>query len=104
MKDAKGHGSDPRGAHSTGINNLGNYPPGTKIIPFRQVKPQDSVPADSERVVNFRGMIRRGEPLQPLVVTSDHYLIDGNHRYAAYKAERVKSVPVRVSEGGLEPW
>lgn len=23
MKDAKGHGSDPRGAHSTGIENLG---------------------------------------------------------------------------------
>lgn len=25
MKDAKGHGSDPRGAHSDGVNRIGQY-------------------------------------------------------------------------------
>lgn len=42
MKDAKGHGSDPRGAHSTGVNEIGRPslppPPGTAPIPPGNVR------------------------------------------------------------------
>src|SRR6266576_3969474 len=42
MKDAKGHGSDPRGTHSTGVNEIGRpslpLPPGTAPIPPGNVR------------------------------------------------------------------
>ena len=102
MKDAKGHGSEARGgpAHGSGVDQVGR----SVKMAFSKIKPQDYMDPRSERVVNFRGMIRRGQELEPLVVDPKGNLIDGNHRYAAYKAEKVKSIPVRISTGGLEPW
>ena len=38
MKDAKGHGSDPRGAHAAGVDQIG------RTMPLSQLKPtQDAL-------------------------------------------------------------
>ena len=42
MKDAKGHGSNPRGAHAEGVNKIG------QPLPIQQVSPQEFLAAQSQ--------------------------------------------------------
>lgn len=47
MKDAKGHGSDPRGSHSGGVNQIGKFAPNmTSYEAFNYVQSLHSNPED----------------------------------------------------------
>jgi hypothetical protein len=57
---------------------------------------------NKEQVKSYREQIRSGKKLAPLEVVytkedKKFRLLDGHHRYLAYKAEGVKKVPVRVA-------
>lgn len=66
MKDAKGHGSDARGAHSQGVNMVGNIPLSPKAVAVIRaqattgfsVKPDGSVPTTGFQVA-LRGRTER---------------------------------------------
>ena len=126
MKDAKGHGSDPKGAHAQGVDQIGK--PLTR--PLSQLRPtqdaQTNAPiggqnmttdtgrtynlnllrgdiplskADNQSIIDsYRTKIRAGESIMPILITEKGNIIDGNHRHAAYKAESVKDVPVEIQK------
>lgn len=122
MKDAKGHGSNPRGAHSTGIDSIAGpehlvpieslraRPENTammdkldKLTDAREAAAKAAYPGEpydrqgpKEIIASLRAAIRKGEKLPPLAIHGDGTIEDGEHRYRAYKAEGVKQVPVRT--------
>lgn len=123
MKDAKGHGSD---AHSSGVNAIGQSRPIAKIKPTQN--PMNNAPVGSQRITfdtgstydletlrkggtrltpeankaiieSYREKIRSGTPIPPILITEEGHIVDGNHRHAAYKAEKVKTAPVEIMKG-----
>lgn len=106
MKDAKGHGSNPRGgvvapdpaAHQMAINDL--VPNRANIGWVKKMAAQDSQYGGQSAIDMYRARIRAGETLKPMAV-SGRKIMDGHTRYLAYKAEKVKYAPVmRVNEKG----
>lgn len=106
MKDAKGHGSDPRGAHAQGTTQVGV----TKTVPIESlhhgwdvlehVKGDPQAEKTYMATVNaIRGSIQAGKPIDPIYVSKSGRVIDGHHRLYAYQAEGVKQVPVQVLRG-----
>lgn len=126
MKDAKGHGSNPRGAHSSGIDKIPGWS-AVKIVPVNSLHPRpentamiekfkasdeageksfrEAYPGEAYRpypgdmrykVAELRQAIRDGKKLPPLAINKDGSIEDGENRWNAYKAEGVKSIPVRV--------
>lgn len=123
MKDAKGHGSDARGAaHQSGIDKIAGP---EKFVPIDSLRPRpentamlakldqlesvreqalkDAYPGElyqrhgpAEDVASLRAAIQRGEQLPPLAINKDGSIEDGERRYRAYKAEGAKIVRVRV--------
>ncbi len=104
MKDAKGHGSNPRGAaHQQGVEAA--LPQGVREIPLTDIyKWQDVNP---ELVETYRNTMRSGGQFPPISVvermrdfddrTSPKYSIrDGSHRYAAAQAEGLKTIRAKV--------
>jgi hypothetical protein len=72
MKDAKGHGSDPRGgvAHQAGVNAVGRFASSTKMVGQASPFPVQVNPSENE----IRGMAREG----PVRITIDR----NNNLYA----------------------
>lgn len=128
MKDDKGHGSDPRGAHSQGVQAVGQQfqtRPLSKLKPTQDAKTNASIggqkityesghtynleqlrgdiplsPAENQSIIDgYRAKIRAGQSLDPIYTTEEGKILDGNHRHAAYAAEGVKAVPVEVAKG-----
>lgn len=97
MKDARGHGSDPRGAHSQGVQAVGGTPVAMRSMssmhPYYHA---DLTPQDKAVVEGMRQTIRSGGTLPPMTILPDGRVNDGNHRWYAYKAEGVKEAPVYV--------
>lgn len=124
MKDAKGHGSEKRGAHSSGIDKIAGP---EKLVPIESLRPrpentamlakfdalEDKIAASRaaaypddppyqrqgprEAIEKMRADIRAGNfNPPPLAIHKDGLIEDGEHRYRAYKAEGVKHVKVRV--------
>lgn len=128
MKDSRGHGSNKRGTHSSGIEQIPGWSPITfvavnKLKPrpentamIEKFKKQDAESERSSRaaypnekympkpgdmrykVDEIRAAIRRGETLPPLAVNKDGSIEDGENRWRAYKAEGVKQIPVRIKK------
>ena len=124
MKDAKGHGSDPRGAHSAGVDQVGRVPtrPLSQLRPTQDAMTNESIGgqkvtldtgrtynmellrgdiplsrADNQSIIDdYRAKIRAGESIPPILITERGNILDGNHRHAAYLAEGVKDVPVEI--------
>jgi ParB-like chromosome segregation protein Spo0J len=99
MKDRLGHGSEKRGgaAHQAAINTL--VPNRANIGWVKKMAAQDSQYGQSA-IDMYRARIRAGETLPPIAV-SGRRIIDGHTRYLAYKAEKVKNIPiVRVDAKG----
>jgi hypothetical protein len=120
MKDAKGHGSDPRGAHSQGVQAVGHVDSvlaeaealaratimnPAKMVPIDSVRPTKQrdamsvIPANDEwNIQQLRDTIRQGNASQipPLYVSDKGAILDGNHRYYAFKEEGVKTIPVQT--------
>lgn len=98
MKDAKGHGSDPKGAtsaHAEGVDQIGREP---KMVPINSIRPYYDIfqGNNQQRVVDkLRAAIRSGASLPPLDVTPSGRIKDGNHRYEAFKQEGFKYIRVR---------
>lgn len=109
MKDARGHGSDPRGAHSQGVDQIGKV----ETRPISSVHPTQDVFLDPTKnpyldpvkaaqinkrdqavVDGMRATIRSGGYLPPLTVARNGDLLDGHHRLEAYQQEGIKQVPV----------
>lgn len=127
-KDALGHGSNPRGTHSTGIEQIPGWsaikfvspsslrprPENTAMIEkmkrvdaeaeaaFRVAYPGEAYtphPGDMRyKVAEIRATIKRGGKIPPLAVNRDGSIEDGENRWRAYKAEGVKKIPVRISK------
>lgn len=126
MKDALGHGSNKRGLHSGGIDQIPGWGP-VKFVSVNSLRPrpentamiekfkkQDAAsekafyaaypgekyapsPGDMRyKVDGLREAIRRGEKLTPLAINKDGSIEDGENRWRAYKAEGVKMIPVRT--------
>lgn len=126
MKDARGHGSNKRGAHSSGVGQIPGWSP-VKLVSISKLRPRPEntamiekfkkLDAESERatraaypgeayqpksgdmrykVDELRAAIRRGDPLPPLAVHKNGLIEDGENRWRAYKAEGVKQIPVRI--------
>lgn len=123
MKDAKGHGSDPKGAaHQSGVDKIAGP---ERTVPIDSVRPRpentamlakldrvessreaafkDAYPGESyqrngptEIIAKYRAAIRSGANLPPLAVNKDGSIEDGEHRWRAFKAEGAKTVKVRV--------
>ena len=104
MKDAKGHGSDPRGAHSDGVQSVGRYPghtySRTKTVHVNHISlighELVRTTRDRETVNYFRQQIRAGAKIPPIIVDRQGNIMDGSHRYVAFKAEGKTRVPVIV--------
>lgn len=122
MKDAKGHGSNPRGTHSIGIesiagpehvvpiNSLRPRPENTAMLKkmdqvetarenaFKVAYPGESYTrtGPSEDIEKYRAAIRSGAKFPPLAINSDGSIEDGERRWRALKAEGVKQVLVRT--------
>lgn len=108
MKDAHGHGSDPRGTHSQGVQAVGKPPemwdinrlhPTEDMGEIMITKPDGTqtfqlMPSDQATVDSMRKTIRSGGYMPPLIASRNGDLLDGHHRLEAYKAEGVKQVPV----------
>jgi hypothetical protein len=101
MKDAKGHGSDPRGTHSQGVQQVGNL--GSigqyKAVPVTSLTPSFDIfqGINQQRVVDkLRSAIQGGASMPPLKVTPSGRIIDGHHRFEAFKQEGLKSVRVKI--------
>ena len=105
MKDAKGHGSNPRGAHTAGIDAI-NSAPKRKVV-MRDV--DDLVPTENidgyglnqDRVNLYRQKIRSGESIPPIEVSSFGDVFNGHHRLAAYIAEGRDEIPTVLPNGWL---
>jgi hypothetical protein len=126
MKDAKGHGSNPRGLHSGGIDKLPGWS-AVKLVPVNSLHPRPentamiekfkAIDAEGEaafhaaypseayapqpgdmryKVDGIRQTLRSGGTVPPLAVNKDNSIEDGENRWNAYKAEGIKMVPVRV--------
>lgn len=126
MKDAKGHGSNGRGAHSTGISKIPGWGE-VKLVPVDSLHPRpentamiekfkardaaseaqirDAYPGEAYtpypgdmryKVTEIRKTLRAGGTLPPLAVNKDRSIEDGENRWNAYKAEGIKMVPVRI--------
>ncbi len=104
MKDAKGHGSDSRGAaHQQGVEAA--LPPGVREIPLTDIYKWQDVNPDV--VAEYRSAMQAGDKFPPISVvermrnfddhTSPKYSIrDGSHRYAAAQAEGLKTIRAKV--------
>lgn len=92
MKDAKGHGSDPRGAHNAGIDTIG----AVRTVPISKVYPTEllNMYETDPTVEYFRQKIRNGEEVPPIQIDTDNNIVNGHHRYTAYIKEGAKRVPV----------
>jgi ParB-like nuclease domain len=105
MKDAKGHGSNPRGTHADGTDRVGlpmKMMAVGRIHPTKDVFVEDplNVPGQTQNIIDdMVNAMRAHESFPPLVVTPRGNLLDGHHRLAAYKAAGIKSVPVQVQKG-----
>lgn len=100
MKDAKGHGSNPRGgaAHQVAINTL--VPNRANIGWVKKMAAHDSQYGQSA-IDMYRARIRAGETLPPIAIDERNRIRDGHTRYLAYKAEGVKNIPfTRVNAKG----
>jgi ParB-like chromosome segregation protein Spo0J len=94
MKDSKGHGSNPRGAQNAGVENIDQ--PENMLV--NSIKPVEHT-LNRALVNSFRASIRAGRPIPPIEVrgTKEFGIVfDGHHRLAAYKAEKQKTIPVRL--------
>jgi hypothetical protein len=58
-------------------------------------------PADAKRVEYYRRAIRTGH--KPVAVLLDTHILDGHHKIAAYQAEGVTAVVVRVTRRQCAP-
>ena len=119
MKDAKGHGSNPRGAHAEGVDQIGK----TQTMAVDKIHPTENlflgkdgpvaVPAQfrnlqdphhielhdrgaQAQVDQIRSAIRAGQEVSPINVKSNGDIVDGHHRFEAFKQEGVKQIQVRV--------
>jgi ParB-like nuclease domain len=87
MKDAKGHGSNPRGAHSTGIEQA--ITPVRMEIPLEDIRPWQNT--DPDLVKRYAQAMRKGEKFPPIEVATDFtgqnkwVVRNGHHRLAAEK-------------------
>jgi len=108
MKDAKGHGSDPRDGIAAKV---------PKMVPIGAVKPRENIseqmggwsgrgapPKTTNPVIAsqialvsaIRDSIRAGHPIEPLVIRPNGTLIEGHHRLLAFRGENASHVPVVI--------
>lgn len=105
MKDAKGHGSDPRGAHQAGIANVGKTQMMdiSALVPTQRIgllhKSDPDYKTDTATINYFRAKIRKGEPIEPVIVRPNGYVYDGHHRISAHVAEGHTKIPTVT-----KPW
>ena len=97
MKDAKGHGSDPRGAHAQGVNQIGRI----IDVPIQKLRAIQSYGAeqDEKHIQGIQASMRNGATLNPIKVTPymNSYLIsDGHHRAEAGAREGHLSISATV--------
>lgn len=113
MKDAKGHGSDPRGAaHQQGVESA--LPKGVREIPLKDIYRWQDV--NPENVAYIRGLMQRGIQLKPIDVVekpdrlpgrdafydnftspnAKYTIRDGSHRLEAARLEGLKTIRARV--------
>jgi ParB-like chromosome segregation protein Spo0J len=112
MKDAKGHGSNPRGSHSEGVQQIGGAVhdiPLSKIKPnptfdlrgwdgdFSKINPKAFQPnmrtaeGNAYTVAKIREAMQRGEQIPPIDL-HDGEISEGHHRYVAAKLEGAKTI------------
>lgn len=103
MKDAKGHGSNARGAaaHQTGVGAA--VPKGVREIPLADIRRWQDV--SPENVAAIRQAMQSGAQLPPIKVVTDSmgapygrkYVIrDGSHRYAARQQRLRATIPYEL--------
>ena len=70
-----------------------------KMMPITDVKLPAASFLDADRLRFYQMLIANGKEkeIKPLHVAEDGRLIDGTHRYYAFKAEGYLFVPVRVN-------
>lgn len=123
MKDAKGHGSDPRGAHTSGIDKIAGP---EKLVPIDSVRPRPEntamieklnrledkrqasyaaaypneplPPRDGprEHIEQYRKDYLKGDNFPPLAINRKGFIEDGEHRWRAFKAAGATHVKIRV--------
>ena len=105
MKDAKGHGSDPKGTHAQGVDQVGRVAslPISGLVPTQRLAlPPKSDPdfkVDKGIVDYFRGQLRSGQEIDPPIrVFPNMQVADGHHRIIAALAEgktdiRAETIP-----------
>jgi hypothetical protein len=79
-----------------------------ETVPLSDLRPDVSwyprSGVDWDHVAALREAVRRGDPLPPILVTSDGRIIDGVHRYYAHQAEAQSGISVeRVASGAEDP-
>lgn len=123
MKDAKGHGSNPRGTHSSGIDKIAGP---EKLVPINSVRPRPentamldklnrqedlaqeaykaAYPNDAprprdgprEQIEQYRQDFLKGANFPPLAINKDNSIEDGEKRWRAFKAAGATHVKIRV--------
>ncbi len=51
------------------------------------------MPLDEKKVLSILEKLKNGKELPPLKINKDNLLVDGHHRYMAYKLEKILFVP-----------
>lgn len=122
MKDAKGHGSNPRGAHAAGVESIAGP---EHMVPINSLRPRpensamldklnkledtreqafkDAYPGEAytrsgprEQIEQYRQAYLSGAKFPPLAIHDNGSIEDGEKRYRAFKAAGAKQVSVRV--------
>lgn len=111
MKDAKGHGSDPRGAHSAGVDQVGRMPSppaglarfaaGRELasVPLKNIEPWQLEPSsDDAGTVHYKQQLEAGKSLEPIHLVPGENpgkwaVYDGHHRYFAAKDAGLSRIP-----------
>ena len=115
MKDAKGHGSDPRGAHASGVDQIGheniplraasaaNWKNFTEDVPISWLR---QLPGNGLRkdVAELAADIQKNGVQEPLIISvgkdiGTAKLGEGNHRLAALDRLGYDYAPTRVIVG-----
>lgn len=99
MKDALGHGSNPHGSHSIGIDQLGP-PRGSRLVPISAIKTNPKYMAwvkanNMDQINSLRENIRTGNRKIPPIRLDGNELDDGAHRLIAYTLEGHSHIAAR---------
>ncbi len=104
MKDAKGHGSDPRGAHAEGINQVGRYTTENDVRDAHGGEIYGSVRAAHPASNMYVGKIDYGAVTGAKPEVSVHMIeVAPEHRGQGVATQMMDKLREEFTENGREP-